>query len=89
LIGVDKYTNFPSNTTVQFYCNTATCFVPLHSHRHAVKKKFLEKVNLYTNYTFNLFCEIPKITKKCYMLLILCIFLYSLRQPTYALNKNQ
>jgi len=89
LIGVDKYTNVPSNTAVQFYCNTATCFVPLHSHRHAVKKKILRKGKLVYELYIQFFCEIPEITKKCFVLLILCIFLYSLRQPTYALNKNQ
>jgi len=36
-ISVYKYTDLPSNTTTHFYSNTATCFSPLQTLRHAFK----------------------------------------------------
>jgi len=31
-VGRDKYADLPPNTTVHFYCNTATCCDPLQNH---------------------------------------------------------
>jgi len=37
---VDKYTEFLSNMTLKFYCNTATCFGPLWGHHRLSNKNF-------------------------------------------------
>ena len=43
---------FSSNNTMHFYCNTATCFGPLHDHHQAGEQNY-EKVNKHKKCTLN------------------------------------
>jgi len=40
---MNKYTDSPSNTRIDFYCNKATGFGPLQNHHRAVKRNCFKK----------------------------------------------
>ena len=49
-VTIVKYTIFPSNTIIHFYCNTATCFGSLQNHHQASSKKLFTIRNMHKKY---------------------------------------
>ena len=63
-VSVDKYTVFPANTTIHFYCNTATCFGPLQNHHQASSKNFFKCETCIKSVPVICIYEITKCTKQ-------------------------